>query len=498
MAKVRNLLLSLFTALSFICAGSSFAQVLNNVEIKSQAKLSKSELNDILKGYVGREITVNSLQNLLNDLTAVYKSNGYLTAQAFYPEQESYNGELKIVVESARLNEVRLKNLSTVNKKTLYRLFENTRKLQNKPVNSSELNDSLLKIKDLNLFDIAGYFENSSDDSADLLLDIKPKRRFSFQGFYDNYGNRSTGENRFVGLVTCNDFSHHADKADLLLATTDRQQNNFSFDYRIPINSNLNVLGTDLSYSDYELGGDYKDLDIHGNVLNADLYLENPFYRTSKTRFTADIGPYYRKITDNIDAFDVKLKRHSYGMFTDFKLDNYLNSLNLAHTLRLNYGKIKNDDEYQLYDDKSYFITTLDGTVSFDFNRFFNISNSYNLQIASTSVDPSDKFSPCGAYGVKAFASNTAASDNGLFDDLKFTYKVKTYPTFNVYTDFMQAHAKNHNSDRKESFYAVGLGSEFMYKGFYVNASLNRAVGSNREYAKDSVKLLVKFGYYMD
>ena len=126
MAKVRNLLLSLFTALSFICAGSSVAQVLNNVEIKSQAKLSKSELNDILKGYVGREITVNSLQNLLNDLTAVYKSNGYLTAQAFYPEQESYNGELKIVVESARLNEVRLKNLSTVNKKTIYRLFENT------------------------------------------------------------------------------------------------------------------------------------------------------------------------------------------------------------------------------------------------------------------------------------------------------------------------------------------------------------------------------------
>ncbi len=62
----------------------------------------------------------------------------------------------------------------------------------------------------------------------------------------------------------------------------------------------------------------------------------------------------------------------------------------------------------------------------------------------------------------------------------------------------MQAHAKNHNSDRKESFYAVGLGSEVVYKGFYVNASLNKAVGTNREYAKDSVKLLVKFGYYMD
>ena len=98
---------------------------------------------------------------------------------------------------------------------------------------------------------------------------------------------------------------------------------------------------------------------------------------------------------------------------------------------------------------------------------------------------------------MKAFASNTASSDNGIFDDLKFTYKVKSYPTFNVYTDFMQAHARNHENRKKESFYAVGVGGEFVYHGFYVNASLNKAVGQNREYAQDNVKLLLKFGYYM-
>ena len=64
----------------------------------------------MLKPYMGREITVKTLQNLLNALTAVYKSNGYLTAQAFYPEQESHNGELKVVVETTRLNEIKLRN----------------------------------------------------------------------------------------------------------------------------------------------------------------------------------------------------------------------------------------------------------------------------------------------------------------------------------------------------------------------------------------------------
>ncbi|WP_295355364.1 hypothetical protein [uncultured Succinivibrio sp.] len=81
-------------------------------------------------------------------------------------------------------------------------------------------------------------------------------------------------------------------------------------------------------------------------------------------------------------------------MFTDFKLDNFFASSNLANTLRFNYGQLKNDDEYNLYEDKSYFITTLDGSVSFDINKFFNISNSYSMQIASTSLDPSDRFTP--------------------------------------------------------------------------------------------------------
>lgn len=498
MVRIRKVLINLAAAFAVVFAGTVCSQTLNNVEIKSQAKLNKNELNSVLTNYVGKEITVRSLQNLLNDLTAVYKSNGYLTAQAFYPEQESYNGELKIVVETTRLNEIKLHNLSSVNKKTLYRLFGKARSHQYKPLNSTELNDSLLKVKDLNIFDMAGYFENSDNNGADLILDIKPKRRFSFQTFYDNYGNRSTGKNRFVGVLSCNDVSHHADKSNLLLATTDKKQNNFSFDYRLPVNSNLNVIGTDISYSDYELGGEYRDLDIHGKVFNSDVYLENPFYRSSKIRFTGDIGAYYRNIADSIDAFEVKLKRHSYGLFSDFKLDNFFASANLSHTLRFNYGQLKNDDEYKLYEDKSYFITSLDGSMSFDVNKFFNISNTYSLQIASASLDPSDKFTPCGPYAVRAFDSNTASSDNGIFDDLKFTYKVKTYPTFNVYTDFMQAHARNHENRKKESFYAVGLGAEFIYKGFYVNTSINKAVGHNREYAKDSVKFLMKFGYYME
>ena len=65
---------------------------------------------------------------------------------------------------------------------------------------------------------------------------------------------------------------------------------------------------------------------------------------------------------------------------------------------------------------------------------------------------------------------------------------------FNVYGAFEQAYARNRNHD-SESFYGLSLGAEANCQGFFVNTSLNKAIGHNSDYAKHSVKLLVKFGY---
>ncbi|SFS87095.1 POTRA domain-containing protein, ShlB-type, partial [Succinivibrio dextrinosolvens] len=69
MTGIRKILLNLAVAVLVVFTGSVCAQTLNNVEVKSQVRLSRSELQSVLKPYVGREITIKTLQNLLNDLT---------------------------------------------------------------------------------------------------------------------------------------------------------------------------------------------------------------------------------------------------------------------------------------------------------------------------------------------------------------------------------------------------------------------------------------------
>lgn len=54
MKGIRKILLNLAFAVSVVFTGSVCAQTLNNVEIKSQARLSRSELDAVLKTLCGQ------------------------------------------------------------------------------------------------------------------------------------------------------------------------------------------------------------------------------------------------------------------------------------------------------------------------------------------------------------------------------------------------------------------------------------------------------------
>ena len=487
--------LGMMLALALVSADCC-SQTLNNIEIRSKTPYTTEDFSSVLKPYLGREITVPLLKNVLNEISSFYRQHGYLAAKAYFPEQKSTDGVLSVVVETADLENIRINNLADLKPATVQKLFSRVLTHQRKPLNSSELNNELLLIRDLDSFDIAGYFNNSeySSKAADLTLDLKPRRRFGFNLFYDNYGTVTTGKHRFVGVLNSSNLSGHADKANLLMSRSSEKQNNFSFDYRLPFNSKLTELTFAMSYGNYELGDKFSELDAKGNVFQTSLGIRQPLFRNSRTRVYLTSGGYYKTMTDKFQAYDVSLKRHSYGVTLGLGMDNFLPKTLLSHNISFNFGRLKNDNDYRIIDDKSFLIVNASSEFTHDFNERWNLSNRLYLQYANTLLDASDKFTPGGAYGVKGFDSNVCSSDLGIFDDVKLRYRVMSSPNLSLYSNFMQAYAKNRNSSA-ESLYAAGLGADLNYRGFYVNMSVNRALGHNRIHAEDKVKFLIKFGY---
>lgn len=147
------------------------------------------------------------------------------------------------------------------------------------------------------------------------------------------------------------------------------------------------------------------------------------------------------------------MKRNKFGGYFDFEASVFKEDLNFLNTLKLDYGLVQ--DKSNLSDDKSrraYLLSNFDSKLDWNFYKNYSLINTLSVQYAQKAVDASDKFIPGGAYGVSAYDGSLASSDLGLFHDLKLQTKLMSKPYLDFFVNFMQAHAKNVEVEKKNPF----------------------------------------------
>ena len=116
------------------------SQPLTNVSVSSTDNLDVNALHEVITPYLGKEIDVPLLQDLLNEISYFYQNQGYLAAQAFFPEQESSDGQLQVIVSAANLGEVHINNQSKTDDGVMYTLLDGVLKEQGRVIDTNELN----------------------------------------------------------------------------------------------------------------------------------------------------------------------------------------------------------------------------------------------------------------------------------------------------------------------------------------------------------------------
>ena len=491
--KMKRAFLSLLFTLAL--AFTANAQTLNNVVINSNVTV---DMEKHITKFLGHDIDAELLQALLNTITNTYRNHGYLAAQAFFPEQTSTDGSIEVIVNTATVDTLYVENHDTLNTRMLDIVSQRLQDFSGKAIDTTELNSQLLRFKDLNAFDMSAQFKESSKyyDAYDFDLHVANRNKTIYNLFYDNYGNGASGKNRFMGAFRFNNFTRNADVLTLIAAHTNENQNTLQFDYSIPLNYHPTVVGMSFNYGNYELGKEFSKLGVKGNSLDGSIYIKEPIYRSPFFRATVKIAPYYRKLTDKYQSYDLKLSRNKKGLSTSFDLDYFHNRrFSIENNLEFNFGKVTSHDELKLYDNISYLTSILDSNLNYKFgDSGFSIRNHFNLQYSNKEVDPVDKFTVGGAYKVKAFEGNVACSDMGLFNEFKVNFHKYYHGSFDIYSNLDAAVAKNKKGGA-ESFMGIGTGIRYSFEGFFIDTSLNKAVGPNKEYAKDSMKFLISFGY---
>ncbi len=482
-----------------LCLGltAASAVTLNMVEVQSAGKLNIDSLNDtVRREFVGQEVSHSLLQKLLSVISRYYIEQGFPESKAFLPEQDGVNGKLVVRVVTPEIVRMIFNNRDkSLRTSAADRLTASVKELKLRRMGYDELRGRLLRLTDLGIFDIVGSWESTnSPDLVTLKTNILPKDRYNFHIFTDNHGNKSTGRYRVGATFMMRNVTGNADRLTAFAARTTEAQNNFSLGYELPVNSYPTVLGASVCYSNYELAGEYKNLDATGSSFTTELYARQPLWRMEKGKLYFTGGGRYRKIEDEFGLFDVEESMHTLAGYADLAGEYKFDGWTASGRVRYTFGSLTYDENDFGEEDRSYGYVNADAGLAYDFNRDVRLSNRLESQISGNTLESSDRFQVTGPQGISAFNSSDGVGDSGVLDSIRLSYHPQNFLGFYIAPHFDTGLTKLKSQDGSSHFTGLGIDTGISYKGFYLKAQADLAAGSLEE-DQNRGKLWFRFGY---
>lgn len=490
-------------------AAAEAKQALNTINVLAAPEFERTELlqavQSRLQPLLGHAIDAPLLQRVLNEVTRYYRDElGFSGAQAYLPAQAISSGELDLIVASTALRELRVDNQSSVNSDYLDYLLSEVYESRDKPIKESELQSSLLRLTDLGVFDIKGTFDTVDQHGFYHDLDLKATdtgHMFGFSLFADNGGTESSGRYRFGGQLQTKSLLGLAEKMSLFYARTDEQQNNYSFNVEVPINSHPTVLGFDFCYSDYELNGLYRELGAQGDSYTFEAYVQEPLYRTPTASSLLRTGVRYRDLEDEFSRFDLSFNKHTvsgYAQFYGYALFGEKQRSMLSYSQRFTYGRLFVDDDWGITDENNFVVSNTELAFSTDLTEHLRSTTSLSVQLASTELEGSDQFLAGGERGLGALESSDLAGDSGVVISEHLAFRPSREHKFFITPHVEYGYVTTKGYDYDEDAFGAGLSIDYLKQGLSLHLDLSHVLGSTPMYAEDEgrINFTVSYTFY--
>ncbi|MEL6438863.1 MAG: ShlB/FhaC/HecB family hemolysin secretion/activation protein [Cyanobacteria bacterium J06621_8] len=209
--------------------------IVTDFEVVGSSVFSPQELNQAVKSYRNRPLTLPELFQARNAITELYTEQGYLNTGAYIPPQELDQGRVQIAVIEGQLEAIKISGTKRLSPNYIISRVERAAGL---PVNVDNLLAALQLLRLDPLIDNISAELSAGIRPGTSLLDIEIQEAdvFNLSAKFDNQRSPSIGANqRSLGLNHGNLFGW-GDRFHLEYANTDGS-NAFELDYELPINS---------------------------------------------------------------------------------------------------------------------------------------------------------------------------------------------------------------------------------------------------------------------
>ncbi len=395
-----------------------------------EALATEMELQAIVAGSVGKNLSYGELQAQADKVSAYLRQKGWFLAHAYLPKQDVTAGTIEIIVTQGKCDgaiSIKADETVRINQCILRCIGKNATHL-NQPINKRDLERAVLLMNDLPGITARSFVAPGSQaGSSSVQITVSEGPLLSGIVWGDNYGNRYTGALRGNAMLSFNDPLHIGDKMSLMLIESDEMSLG-RFDYSFPIASN-GMSGT-LSYTGmrYRLIGDLASLDYKGHSNSIEAGLSYPLRRSRTSNITTALTYGYQALIDNqfsVDINDRKLNTVTFcgkGDSYDTMLGGGFNKWNISattgdfHESIADISATKKEGQFTRFNFGLSRLQRLTKRATLDL--------SWNSQMALNNLDSSEEFSLGGPNGVRAYPVGEASGDAGHIITTELRYNL--------------------------------------------------------------------------
>ena len=454
-------------------SGDNVKLLLKDVQVDSSAIISEEKIKEIIAPYVGREVSIADLNEMVDKFNEVYAAGGYVTCKAYLPLQKITEGIVHVGLIEGTVGEVSISgNKHTSGKYVRHRLSLSKGQIPNIHILNKEIyrfnvsNDAPLHVTMQ-----AGKEQGTTD--YEIIVREPPKNDTVFI-FADNSGSISTGEWREGLYYTRRSLTGRRDALSLGYSRA-KGMDKGNLSYATPIGRNGGRLFFDYSSSVSKMIADnLRALDSRGHGWYAGISYLQPLIVNNTTRTEFRVGGYHQKSqTDMLQGAQKWIDNRANNLYLSFAMTSYGKSSVFYHRHYYGIGHINAYNTAAAgYNSRDYGLYRMNGFYQKVWKNGHTFSARLDMQLASRKDIPSaEQFFLGGVNSVRGYKQDIIGGDNGLSGSLEYALPLDRNRRTMLYGFFDYGTLLGDNDYEDNQLESLGLG---------VRSSLKRKADSDQ------------------
>jgi len=417
--------------------------VVSGFRISGNTIYPENVLLEQVTEFVGKEQTIDGLNDAATKVRAYYRERGYFLVQAYLPQQEIKGGVVEIAVIEARIGKVAVNvKEGTRYSESLVRGIVEAHLKEGEIITETGLETPLLLLNDLPNASVSSEIKPSQTiGAADLVVNVSdPGPIVSGSVDADSFGNRYTGQYRYGVTFNLNNPFALGDQISYRAFKTNNNMGFYRGSYVVPVGYWGTRVGASYTTFHYKLGEEFEDANFHGSGVVYSVFAFHPIIRTRGGNLIAQAAYADMHLDDREGVsntiVDRKISTGRFGLVGDFRdavFGGALNSFTVTYTT----GRAHINQASAIVNDKAT-IQTIGkfNKQNYEYRRLQKIDDNSNVllwfrgQMANRNLMSAEDFSLGGPDGVRAYPVGEALGDAGYIFSAEYRY---TVPDFKIW-----------------------------------------------------------------